>query len=94
MVATRSARCAASCRSRASLLCPPEAASGARFVALLGIVVKTTTFVALRAIIPISPATRAAWDSCGGTLLLPGKPASLDNVPDQDDRQQNPGADM
>jgi len=36
------------------------AKSGARFVALLGIVVSATTFVALRAIIPISLATRSA----------------------------------
>src|SRR6266403_4019338 len=55
---------------------PPEkphpmrvaAKSGARFVALLGIVVQATTFVALRAIIPISRATRSAWGLCRGSL--------------------------
>src|SRR5438034_10627816 len=55
---------------------PPEkphpmrvaAKSGARFVALLGIVVQATTFVALRAIIPISHATRSAWGLCRGSL--------------------------
>ena len=56
---------------------PPEkphpmrvaAKSGARFVALLGIVVQATTFVALRAIIPISLATRSAWGLCRGSLV-------------------------
>ncbi len=55
---------------------PPEkphpmrvaAKSGARVVALLGIVVQATTFVALRAIIPISLATRSAWGLCRGSL--------------------------
>ena len=57
---------------------PPEkshpmrvaAKSGARFVALLGIVAQATTFVALRAIIPISPATRSAWGLCRGSLSV------------------------
>jgi len=44
------------------------AKSGARFVALLGIVAQATTFVALRAIIPISRATRSAWGLCRGSL--------------------------
>src|SRR5574340_1400628 len=44
------------------------AKSGARFVALLGIVDRATTFVALRAIIPILPATRLMKDWIRGSL--------------------------
>jgi hypothetical protein len=44
------------------------AKSGARFVALLGLVVPATTFVALRAIIPISRATRLTKGIFRGSL--------------------------
>jgi DpnI-like restriction endonuclease len=47
------------------------AKSGARFVALLGFVVPATTFVALRAIIPISRATRVTKDLFRGSLDAP-----------------------
>src|SRR5207249_7200908 len=55
---------------------PPEkprpirvaAKCGACFVALLGIVAQTTTFVARLAFIRILPATQSAWDLFRGSL--------------------------
>jgi hypothetical protein len=44
------------------------AKSGAHFVALLGIVVQATTFVARLVIIPILTATRSARDLFSGSL--------------------------
>jgi hypothetical protein len=46
---------------------------GAHFVALLGIVVLATTFVARLVIIPILAATHSAEDFFSGSLVVPMK---------------------